>query len=204
MARTKKTQNPALTENGVKPNQEPAGSPRGANHTRTPKVPLPLTSEPFVPTADEELIEKDEPDVEVLVQTSEEWSDITLEDPIDILEDPSIALELSEDPVRLYLKEIGQIHLLDADSEFRLAARIEAERRIITLEKLAKPVYGHPNHYRSLFFGVMQDIVTAWARLQEDDKRIGNGTPPDLGLILSEAQMLRRLWQVEEPSYLRS
>jgi len=204
MARPKKIQNPALPENGVKPDQEVAGIPRGPGHPRTPKVPLPLTSEPFVPTADEELIEKDEPDVEVLAQTSEEWSDITLEDPIDILEDPSIALELSEDPVRLYLKEIGQIHLLDADSEFRLAARIEAERRIITLEKLAKPVYGHPNHYRSLFFGVMQDIVTAWARLQEDDKRIGNGTPPDLGLILSEAQMLRRLWQAEEPSYLRS
>ncbi len=59
----------------------------------------------------------------------EEWSEVPIEDPLEILEDPIIALELSEDPVRLYLKEIGQIHLLDADSEFRLAARIEAERR---------------------------------------------------------------------------
>ena len=47
---------------------------------------------------------------------------------MEILEDPTIAVELSEDPVRLYLKEIGQIDLLDADSEFRLATRIAARR----------------------------------------------------------------------------
>jgi RNA polymerase primary sigma factor len=40
-------------------------------------------------------------------------------EPID-LADPALASELSEDPVRLYLREIGQVKLLDADSEFRL------------------------------------------------------------------------------------
>lgn len=66
----------------------------------------------------------------------EEWieGEIPMEDPLEILEDPSLAVELSEDPVRLYLKEIGQINLLDADSEFRLAARIEADRLIETLK----------------------------------------------------------------------
>ena len=36
------------------------------------------------------------------------------------------AAELSEDPVRLYLREIGEVKLLDSDSEFRLATQIEA------------------------------------------------------------------------------
>ena len=63
----------------------------------------------------------------------EDWGEVVPEDPLEILEDPTIALELSEDPVRLYLKEIGQIHLFDADSEFRLAARIEAKVRVDTL-----------------------------------------------------------------------
>ena len=47
-----------------------------------------------------------------LDKTREDWGEVVAEDPLEILEDPTIALELSEDPVRLYLKEIGQIHLL--------------------------------------------------------------------------------------------
>ena len=67
---------------------------------------------------------------EPTLPVTEEWAEIPVDDPLEILEDPTIAVELSEDPVRLYLKEIGLIHLLDADSEFRLAARIEAEHRL--------------------------------------------------------------------------
>jgi RNA polymerase primary sigma factor len=46
-----------------------------------------------------------------------------------------VAAELSEDPVRLYLREIGQVKLLGSDSEFRLATIIEADRLIGTLRK---------------------------------------------------------------------
>ncbi len=83
---------------------------------------------------------KSEPDDSSLAQAGNEWNELVVEDPLEILEDPTIALELSEDPVRLYLKEIGQIHLLDADSEFRLAVRIEALVRIENYEaKLKSP-----------------------------------------------------------------
>jgi RNA polymerase primary sigma factor len=153
---------------------------------------------------DEDLLAKQEPDENSLVQTREEWGEIVSEDPLEILEDPSIALELSEDPVRLYLKEIGQIHLLDADSEFRLAARIEAEVRIETLKNHAKPDLPAVGHYRALFVGVITDLLTSWARLQEDATRIGQTDCPDLALTLAEAQLLRRSWQAEFPSYLRT
>ncbi len=153
---------------------------------------------------DEELLEKEEPDEQALAQPTEEWGDITIEDPLEILEDPSIALELSEDPVRLYLKEIGQIHLLDADSEFRLAARIEAERRILAIEKHIEPPYGQPGHYQNLFQNVAQDLINSWDRLQQDSTQISKGEMPDLSLVLAEAQMLRRQWQADEPSYLRT
>ena len=75
----------------------------------------------------------EEPDEQILSQQVEEWGELVAEDTLEILEDPVLAVELSEDPVRLYLKEIGQINLLDADSEFRLAARIEADRYIESL-----------------------------------------------------------------------
>lgn len=152
----------------------------------------------------EEGLEKEEPDEPALVQPGEEWSEAVIEDPLDILEDPTLAVELSEDPVRLYLKEIGQINLLDADSEFRLAARIEAERVVEALGVHVEPAYGKPGHYRALFLALAQNMVNAWERLKEDTQLISNSEAPDLCLMLSEAQLLRKQWLADEPSYLRT
>lgn len=170
------------------------------NHTVRPSIPLP--DDISVPLSDDDLLVKEEPDEQLLAQPGEGWADLGLEDPLEILEDPTIAVELSEDPVRLYLKEIGQIHLLDADSEFRLAARIEAERRVQAMEKHIHS--SRSTHYQSLFVEIIRDLLTSWTRLQEDAQRLGQGNIPDISLILSEAQMLRRQWQIDEPSYLRN
>ncbi|NMB91103.1 MAG: sigma-70 family RNA polymerase sigma factor [Chloroflexi bacterium] len=160
--------------------------------------------EDAVPGAQDELNEKEEPDDQNITPSNDDWSEVSIEDPLNILEDPSLAIELSEDPVRLYLKEIGQINLLDADSEFRLAARIEAERSMDTLEMHVDPPYGQPEHYRVLFLTMAQNLLTSWDRMQEDARTIGSSDPPDLSLVLTEAQMLRRQWQADDPSYLRS
>ncbi|HEX7395867.1 MAG TPA: sigma-70 factor domain-containing protein, partial [Anaerolineaceae bacterium] len=108
---------------------------------------------------DDEVLEKDEPDDQVLIQPGEDWVEIPIEDPLEILEDPTIALELSEDPVRLYLKEIGQIKLLDADSEFRLAARIEAERRVQVLIKYLGIT--DDARFHALYLSIIEELRTA-------------------------------------------
>ncbi len=139
-------------------------------------------------------------------QAGEEWgeTEIPVEDPLEILEDPSMAVELSEDPVRLYLKEIGQINLLDAESEFRLAARIEAARYVNTLKKHLDGKHKAAEGNIALFMAVVEDLITAWERLKQDAQRLGQGDVPDLSLILLEAQALRVSWQSDAPSYLRS
>jgi RNA polymerase primary sigma factor len=157
---------------------------------------------PILPPGDEDLINQDEPDDTVLAQTGDEWSEFALEDPLKILEDPAVAVELSEDPVRLYLKEIGQIHLLDADSEFRLAAMIEAERLMDTLQQHVNTVHGEQN-CDALFTCLAERSILSWNRLVEDAHSFDQGEPPDLSLVLAEAQQLRRIWQIAEPSYLR-
>lgn len=139
-----------------------------------------------------------------IVSNGSDWGEIPIEDPLELLEDPSIAIELTEDPVRLYLKEIGQINLLDADSEFRLAARIEARVRVETLTKHIHPESGQPGHFHALFVAILTDMTTTWVRLQEDAERMGQRDCPDLALTLAEAQLLRRSWQSDEPSYLRN
>ncbi len=146
---------------------------------------------------------KDESDEQSIIQISDEDADVILEDPLEILEDPSIAIELSEDPVRLYLKEIGQIGLLDADSEFRLAVRIEADKFLKRLTKTLKTAAGDPGYYHELFLAMCREVLTAWGRLQEDLERLHQGEPPDLRLVLAEAHELRIQWQTVTISYLR-
>jgi RNA polymerase primary sigma factor len=153
---------------------------------------------------EEELLTKEEPDEPALGQVSEEWAELASEDPLEILEDPTIAVELSEDPVRLYLKEIGQIHLLDADSEFRLAARIEAERRMDQMVQSLSPKLKDSERYHNLYLTISDQLTASWEALQQTAKRIGQRELPDLSLVLSEAQMLRQQWQADVPSYLRT
>ena len=60
------------------------------------------------------------------------------------------------------------------------------------------------SRYRQLYLAVAQEMSTAWGRMLEDAQTHPAGRIPDLSLILSEAQMLRRQWQADEPSYLRT
>ncbi len=155
---------------------------------------------------EEEAEAKELPEDALPTAAGEEWgeTEIPVEDPLEILEDPSMAVELSEDPVRLYLKEIGQINLLDAESEFRLAARIEAARYINTLKKHLDAKHKGADRNVALFMAVVEDLFTSWERLKQDAQRLGQGDVPDLSLILLEAQALRTSWQPDAPSYLRA
>lgn len=112
-----------------------------------------------------------------------------------------LAAELSEDPVRLYLREIGMVKLLDADSEFRLATLSEADRYIAALGKLkqSRGVSQVSSIYRSL----LSEMITYWERLIEDAARL-DCELPNLGLMIAEAQSLHAGWQFDAPSYFRA
>ena len=200
------------------PNGKPKTNRKSATDGTTARKPVKNTkarravnaiSSMDIPLSANTNLEKDslirqEPDDSALAETSGEWNELVNEEPLDILEDPSIALELSEDPVRLYLKEIGQIHLLDADSEFRLAARIEAQCRIDVLDDAGQKAAKPDGYYREMFVSLFEEMDHSWGKVQEGIKSLGQSELPDLRLILAEAQLLKRQWQSEDPSYLRS
>ena len=134
-----------------------------------------------------------------LMQVEEEDLEEPLEESL-VTQRPEIASELSEDPVRLYLREIGQVKLLDSDSEFRLATLIEARRILNTfrqrpVRKGTAPAVGA---YRSL----TAELLTSWHRFNEDAERLKIDLP-DLCLLLAESQDLQRGWEWDAPSYLR-
>jgi RNA polymerase primary sigma factor len=172
--------------------------------SESPKLGTP--EDQILEPSEEEIDQKEIPEDALPTAPGEDWgeAEIPVEDPLEILEDPSMAVELSEDPVRLYLKEIGQINLLDAESEFRLAARIEAARYINTLKKHLDPKHKGADRNVALYMAVVEDLFTSWERLKQDAQRLGQGDVPDLSLILLEAQALRTSWQPDSPSYLRA
>ena len=140
-----------------------------------------------------------EPDDESLVQQEYEFEED--EDIFDLRKAPQLAAELSEDPVRLYLREIGQVRLLDADSEFRLATLIEADRLIRAL--LRRPQRRGVSIPCSVYRTIISELLISWGRLKDDSKRLACELP-DLCLALTEAQALKLNWETDDPSYLRA
>ena len=140
-----------------------------------------------------------EPDDDSLAQQEEEIDDD--DDLLDVKKSPQLAAELSEDPVRLYLREIGQVKLLDSDSEFRLATLIESDRLVVAF--LRRPQRGDVTDSCSVYRAVVSEFLTSWERLEDDAKRLKTDLP-DLSLVLAEAQALQSGWEIEEPSYLRA
>lgn len=137
-----------------------------------------------------------EPD-EISLARQEDLSEEELLD----LQSPELAAELAEDPVRLYLREIGQVKLLDSDSEFRLATCIEAGRMIRTF--IQRPHRRGTEPTCDAYHAALSELLTSWKRLKEDATRLKSELP-DLSLILAEAQALHLTWESNTPSYLRA
>jgi RNA polymerase primary sigma factor len=144
-----------------------------------------------------------EPDEVAIAREEKDLGDIKKEKPTDILEDPSMAGEVSDDPVRLYLKEIGGIDLLVQDQEFWLATQMEASRRVESLTRQHPLIRTDDSLPHGIYKALYDELLTSWKRVVEDTLRLGFDVP-DLSLILKEAQMLRQTWASDTPSYLHA
>ncbi|MCC6499484.1 MAG: sigma-70 family RNA polymerase sigma factor [Anaerolineales bacterium] len=136
-----------------------------------------------------------DPDASVLSQQEDAFED----EPLD-LKDPALAAELTDDPVRLYLREIGQVKLLDANSEFHLATIIEANRLIVSLGR--HPLRKGLSTECAIYHALIAEMLTSWARLLEDTARL-NSVAPNLVYLINEAKELCASFETKEPSYLR-
>lgn len=145
-------------------------------------------------------------------------------DQLDNLPGRHVPGDIGDDPVHLYLKEIGAIDLLDIDQEFWLATRLEAEKRVNILcrqhpkarklalkepvnepikEDCAELILQEPEAARGVYRALFEDLTTTWSRVVEDTQRL-HFDCPNLVLMLSEAQMLRDTWKNNPPSYTRA
>jgi RNA polymerase primary sigma factor len=138
------------------------------------------------PEIEEEILEGDqEPGDE------SEYPKISLASPI---------LNISEDPVRLYLREIGHIDLLNSDHEFWLSAQMKAQNLVENLRKTIPAI--NEATARTLMLAIFDRLFADLSVI----KKVPNKTVqewPQFIEVLKEAQMLRQTWQINQPSYLR-
>jgi RNA polymerase primary sigma factor len=110
-------------------------------------------------------------------------------------------LHTMDDPVRLYLREIGRIDLLDSDDEFWLSSRMKAQILVETLEgELVRPAQGEQ---MALMLAIIDEILTINNSLKELIKK-SQVSPPEINHMLMETQKVRQSWRIDEPSYLRN
>ena len=113
-------------------------------------------------------------------------------------------LTTSDDPVRLYMREIGRIDLLDTDHEFWLSSQMKAQDLVeATKKELAgsNSVSGAP--FQQLVLAICKTLISDYKAVKQDAKTL-NVKLPDLESMLSETQDLRLFWKSTKPSYFRS
>jgi len=110
--------------------------------------------------------------------------------------------DIPDDPVRMYLKEIGRVPLLSSDEEMRLATRMAAADYLSRLREQLQGRQGRTPAEQDVLHQVYVESTASWKSAQALSKEL-RLEPYDFGDLLAEAQALRIDWQFEEPSLLR-
>jgi RNA polymerase primary sigma factor len=176
---------------------EPLEEPE-AGHGR---LELDESSAAEVESEDEAEIESDDADgdSDEREPSENDFEEIEEED-LDVEAGPAMA-EMPDDTVRMYLKEIGRVQLLDSDREIWLATQMLAEDRVVQLRAQNAKTKVSLTHTEMLLT-LFDDLLVNWEHLTEGVKR-HKQEPLDLCQLIHEAQALRVDWNSDVRSYLR-
>lgn len=115
-------------------------------------------------------------------------------------DDSDSVVALADDPVRMYLKEIGQVELLDSDREMWLSVQIAT---VVFLNRLVEDLADEGQTApTTVLFALYGHLHEYWASVENQVKSFELETP-DFELLGAEAMNLRVTWDEDAPSYIR-
>ena len=118
------------------------------------------------------------------------------------IEQDNESIEIGDDPVRLYLKEIGRVNLLNSDLEFWLSTRVESTRQMARYsEEIADQRDGKSS--KKLYQKLYLDLFQSWPDVGKEAKKLSK-VGPDFASMLNEAMDLHKAWDLGEASYIRN
>ncbi len=127
--------------------------------------------------SDEELEDGDKKESGELWQKTKHFDIEKPESPQDMrLEMPSEELpeqDITDDPVRIYLHEIGRVHLLTAADEKTLAKKMEEGKYIKTIEQDYSQKYGRPPATTDIIIAILQKLAQAFPVIQLLQEQLG-------------------------------
>lgn len=108
----------------------------------------------------------------------------------DIEDNKQDGAALSDDPVRMYLKEIGQVQLLDPNRETWLSSQMAAVSLLNQMLDQVKSAGGEAP-YSQLLILLYERVIQYWAEVSAYSKENGIDAP-DLARLIDEAATLRQ------------
>jgi len=103
-------------------------------------------------------------------------------------------VEITDDPIQLYLRDISHTRLLDAKEEFHLAIMVQAEEQLSLYRKDDGSLNAE---------SVFLDMQTTWEQVKRDAQRLQT-EKPELNQVLLEASTMERDTLEESESYTRN
>jgi RNA polymerase primary sigma factor len=150
----------------------------------------PIEIEEEEPTLDDEPAEVDLEEIEFEEEEDEEGEPLEW------------SAELADDPVRMYLKEIGQVRLLDVDQEVWLATQMSAVEHKQHIEARVRESLRRPPSTADLMREVYTNLQNSWKGVEKACRKT-RAKKPNLATLAIEVRGLRAGPVIESPSTLR-
>src|SRR3990172_9507932 len=110
--------------------------------------------------------------------------------------------ELADDPVRMYLKEIGQVRLLDVDQEVWFATQMNAVEHLRQIEDRAREKLHREPAETDVMREIYANLQASWKGVEKASRKT-HARKPNLAALAGEVRTLRTNPGMNNPPTLR-